>query len=75
MYSKILGFNGLELKKGGTTMDNQNVKFDWKFVIALGVAPAIVILASKMDAEAAERVLTNAVNTFGGFAFALEGSC
>ena len=75
MYSKILGFKGLELKKGGTTMDNQNVKFDWKFVIALGVAPAIVILASKMDAEAAERVLTNAVNTFRGCALALEGSC
>ena len=56
-------------------MDNQNVKFDWKFVIALGVAPAIVILASKMDAEAAERVLTNAVNTFRGCALALEGSC
>ena len=40
---------------------NWNVNLDWKFVLAAGTAPAIIVLATKLDAEAAERVLTHAV--------------
>ena len=56
-------------------MDKQNVIFDWKLVVAFGVAPAIVLLASKLDGEAAERVLTYAVNAFSGRAFVSVNNC
>lgn len=39
------------------------VNIDWKFVVALGTVVCGVILASKVSPEAAERVLTNGVNT------------
>lgn len=39
------------------------VNIDWKFVIALGGATAIVIFATEMDSAAAEQVLTQAANT------------
>lgn len=42
---------------------NLHVTFDWKVFAALGVTVVGVILASKVNAEAAERVLTTAVNT------------
>lgn len=39
------------------------VNIDWKFIIALGGATAIVICASEMDSAAAEQVLTYAANS------------
>ena len=36
------------------------VTVDWKFVVALGVAPSCVILVSKISPEAAERALAQA---------------
>lgn len=51
---------------------NINVTFDWKFVVALGVAPSCIILASKLDMGAAERVLSNACKVC---APALQGEC
>ena len=41
---------------------NPTVNIDWKFVVALGVAPSIIVLAYKIDADAAERVLTHFCN-------------
>lgn len=66
---------GTLFQKGGSSMNNQNVIVDWKLVIALGVAPAIVILALKLDPVAAERVLTALVSTHGGNCLALMGEC
>ena len=40
---------------------NLLVTIDWKFVTALGAAVSGIILATKMDSEAAERVSTHAV--------------
>ena len=39
------------------------VKFDWKFVVALGTAACGIILACKVSPETAERVLTRGVDT------------
>ena len=39
---------------------NMNVSIDWKFVVALGVAPSCIIIACKLDTGAAERVLSSA---------------
>ena len=47
---------------------NLNVTIDWKFVVALGVVPTGIILASKIDPEAAERVLIHAIDTYKGTA-------
>lgn len=41
---------------------NCSVIIDWKFNVALGVAAFIIILAAKMDGDAAERVSTHAVD-------------
>ena len=38
------------------------VTIDWKFVAALGAAVSGIILVSKMDSDAAERVSTYAVD-------------
>lgn len=38
------------------------VVLDWKSILALGVSVAAVILACKLDADAAERVSTYAVD-------------
>jgi len=43
-------------------MVNVTVEIGWKFVVALGVAVGLPILASRVDGPAAERVLTNTVN-------------
>ena len=51
------------------------VHVDWKFVVALGVAVASIILSTKADAKAAERVLTQAVGTRGEYAIAGDSSC
>ena len=45
-------------------MINLNVTIDWKFVVALGVAPSCFYLATKIDADAAERVLTQASKVY-----------
>lgn len=42
---------------------NVVVNVDWKFVVALGAATAVTILANKMDAGAAERVSSNMLDT------------
>lgn len=49
-------------QKGGSVM-NFLVCIDWKFVLALGVAVSGIILTSKMNADAAERVSTHVVDT------------
>ncbi len=54
---------------------NYTVNIDWRFIVALGVAPAFIILASKIDAEAAERVLAQAVNAYGMGTYAITGNC
>ena len=41
-----------------------SVVFDWKLVVALGTAAIGIIFACKMDASAAERVSTYAVDAF-----------
>lgn len=54
---------------------NLNVTVDWKFVVALGVAASGIIFATKMDAEAAERVSTLAVDACKELAIAEQFSC
>lgn len=54
---------------------NCTVTIDWKFVVALGVAPGCIILASKIDPEAAERILAQCVNMCKINTFAIEGKC
>ena len=39
---------------------------DWKFVAALGAAASMVILSSRIDGGAAERVLANSVDACMG---------
>lgn len=51
------------------------VHVDWKFVAALGLAVTGVVLATKIDASAAERVLTLAVETRGEYAIVGNGGC
>lgn len=48
------------------------VTIDWKFVVALGVATVGTIFAVKMDASAAERVSTHAVDACKEYAFAVN---
>lgn len=60
-------------QKGGTAM-NVNVNIDWKFVAALGGAVVGVIFAIKMDAKAAERVSTCAVDACKEYAVACNGN-
>lgn len=54
---------------------NWNVVIDWKFVVALGAATAGIILASKMDSAAAERVSTVAVGACKELVIAEYSSC
>lgn len=49
---------------------NLTVIIDWKFVLALGTATCGIIFALKMDADAAERVSTHAVDTCKAYAIA-----
>ena len=42
------------------------VTIDWKFVVALGAATVGTIFAVKMDASAAERVSTHAIDSGKG---------
>ena len=48
------------------------VTLDWKFVLALGGAAVGTIFALKMDASAAERVSTHAVDAFKEYAIAVD---
>lgn len=52
---------------------NFNVTIDWKFVVALGAATVSTIFALKMDASAAERVSTHAVDACKEYAIAGNG--
>ena len=54
---------------------NCTVTIDWKFVVALGIIPASIILANKIDSEAAERVLIQAINTLRSGIPAIESRC
>ncbi len=54
-------------------MNSFSVVIDWKFVVALGGATVCIIFASKMLADAAERVLTHAVDACQGYAIAVTG--
>ena len=49
-------------------MNEFSVSIDWRFVAALGVSVCCGILVSKISADAAERVLTHAVDAFQGLA-------
>ncbi len=49
---------------------NLNVTIDWKFVVALGTVVVGTIFAVKMDADAAERVSTHAVDACKEYAIA-----
>ncbi len=49
---------------------NVNVNIDWRFVIALGSAAALIIFSRRLDSAAAEHVLTHAVSTVREFAIA-----
>ena len=51
------------------------VTIDWKFVVALGIIPASIILANKIDSEAAERVLIQVINTCRSDILAIESRC
>lgn len=55
-------------------MVNVTVEIGWKFVVALGAAVGITILASKVDGPSAERVLTQAVNTSKGISYTLNSA-
>ena len=49
------------------------VKIGWKFILALGVAVATTIFASKMDANAAERVSIHAIDAIRDARIAIHG--
>ena len=51
------------------------VHVDWKFVVALGVAVASIVLATKADAKTAERVLAHVVDTRGEYVIAGDSGC
>lgn len=53
---------------------NCNVTFDWKFVVALGVAVGGVILCAKMEPDAAERVSIRAIDACKEYAIAKKGN-
>ncbi len=55
-------------------MVNVTVEIGWKFVVALGAAVGITILASKVDGPSAERVLIQTVNTSMGSGSALNSA-
>lgn len=54
---------------------NVTVVIDWRFVAALGGAVASIILVSKMDSAAAERVSTVAVGAGKQLAITQNGDC
>ena len=54
---------------------NFSFNFDWKFVIAFGTAVVGTIFAVKMDADAAERVSTHAVDACKEVAIAVYSDC
>ncbi|MBR5718682.1 MAG: MFS transporter [Clostridia bacterium] len=49
-----------------------SVVFDWKSVVALGMAVASIILVSKLDSAAAERVSTRTVDACKEYAIAVK---
>lgn len=54
---------------------NMTVMIDWKFIAALGITTVGIIFAIKMDASAAERVSTHAVDACKEYAIAGNGNC
>lgn len=49
---------------------NLTITFDWRFVVALGVAVSGIILSVKMESNAAERVSIHAIDACKEFAVA-----
>lgn len=54
---------------------NCTVNIDWRFVVALGVVPASIILVNKIDSEAAERVLIRAIDTYRSGILTIDSKC
>lgn len=60
--------------KGGSSM-NITVLIDWKFILAAGAAGAIVIFATKMDGQSAERVSVAVADAFTRQAVVFTSDC
>lgn len=54
---------------------NYTVVFDWKFVVALGVATASIILAEKLDVAEAKEVSIHAIDAYKRYTDAIESNC
>lgn len=54
---------------------NTSVVLDWKFVIAIGAATAVIILATKVTPAEATAVLTRVVDTHAVRTIAPTGNC
>lgn len=52
---------------------NLSLVIDWKFAVALGASAIGIIFATKMDADAAERVSTQVVDAYSKSK--LTGNC
>ncbi len=53
---------------------NVNITIDWRFVIALGSAAALIICARRIDPAAAEQVLAHAVSNVREYALAARSN-
>lgn len=54
---------------------NFNLTVDWKFIVAIGAVSAGIILAKKIDADAAERVSIKFFDAFKEYAIARNSDC
>ena len=54
---------------------NTTFRINWKFVAAFGLVSTTSILAFKVDAAGAEKVLIHAIDACKEFAVALQGNC
>ena len=48
---------------------------DWKFVVALGASAVAIIFATKMDAEAGERVSMHVIDACKEYAITTKSDC
>lgn len=58
-----IGFQSVSERKGGKDRMSVSVTIDWKFVAAFGGSLVGFVLASKISADSAERVLTHFANS------------
>ena len=54
---------------------NLSITIDWRFVVALGTTAVGIILVTKMDSAAAERVSTRIVDACKEYAIAGNCNC